>query len=82
MRSEFRPVMKIFRQRRHHDDDEIEAARAATDASIRTADEDVAIQKERLTEERESIIPMIQRLREQNHVADAIVHVIEVSRKK
>ncbi len=74
--------MRIFGRHRTHDEKEIRAATVATEKSAQEADEDVAIQRGRLAEERESIIPVLKRLHEQNHVADALIYVIETSRKK
>jgi hypothetical protein len=86
MRCECRQGMKIFGRHRRRQctegEGEIEAAKMATEESARAADEDIAVQQVKLAEERESIMPLIKRLHDQNHVADALIHVIETSRKK
>lgn len=69
----------MWRKKRSHQNikEEIEAAKQAAEESAEEAQNDVEIQRKRLDEERSTIIPMIRQMHSQNHVADAIIRVIE-----
>jgi hypothetical protein len=73
--------VRLRRRRARTADDEITAAREATEESASQAASDVEAQQQRLDWERRVLTPAFRRLHERNHVADAIVKIIESSEK-
>jgi hypothetical protein len=71
----------IFRRHRNCTREEIEAAKTATEESASTASKDLETQRSRLNEERKTIVPMLRRLHDQNHVAEALIRVLETGRR-
>jgi hypothetical protein len=74
--------MKLFR--RHHIPNttaEIERARAETERSARQSEADLMNQAQKLKWERTVVAPVFRQLHDKNHVADAIIQLIEDSRK-
>jgi len=74
--------MKWFRKHRRDTEAEIKVARRAAEESAETAASDVATQRERLAEEHATIVPTIRQLHDQNHVAEALVKIIEGARRR
>jgi hypothetical protein len=60
---------------------EIAQARVVTAQSARQAAADLTSQEQKLDWERSVLAPAIRKLHQKNHVADAIIQLIESSRK-
>jgi hypothetical protein len=73
--------MRLQRRRERVASDEVKAAREETEKSTQQADADVEAQLRHLEEERRTLTPAFRQLREKNHVADALIEIIESSRE-
>ena len=71
-----------FRKRHVHTEEEIKAAAEATEKSAKMADEDLVNQRHQLEEERKTVTPTIKRLHDNNHVAEALIKLIEMGRRE
>lgn len=71
-----------FRRHRQYTQTEIRVAKRAAEESAEAAEIDVNTQRERLNEERATIVPTIRQLHDQNHVAQALMKIIEGAHRR